>query len=304
MIGLHPYRHPYDIFGRHPEHASSAPALASRRHQQPAPLAAEPQINTDTTETAYRIHVSAPEGFACSDKPRASLDGRSLTLRGVLESLQPSEYMTVPRTGVYALPGRQLLGVAPSRTVLRGAAPTHSGWVELDDEEGFVHANDLRLLSRPPRPQRFEETLSLPVDALLQQASSSPLQDGGLLVTVPRRKPQQAPPKTARAPQPPPTRAAPAPAPATARPAYAPAPSPAKPAVDANAAPASAANARRAAAARPPPAQRRHDGGGLPPVSAEGPVLMEVPVNAANVQRPAESAQDWLACPGGGFKRQ
>ena len=51
-------------------------------------------------------------------------------------------------------------------------------------------------------------------------------------------------------------------------------------------------------------AQRRHDGGGLPPASAEGPVLMEVPVNAANVQRPAESAQDWLACLGGGFKRQ
>merc|ERR1719164_46734 len=146
--------------------------------------------------------------------------------------------MTVASTGVYALPGRQLLGVAPSRTVLRGAAPTHSGWVKLDDEEGFVHANDLHLLSRPPR---LEERLSLPVDALLQQASSSPLQDGGLLVTVPRRKPQQAPPKTARAPQPPPTRSAPTSAPATARPAYAPAPSsPAEPTVDANAAPASA----------------------------------------------------------------
>jgi len=286
MLGLGPFDyHPYD----HLHHAASQPTLhrgGTPRDHRPA----EPHVSTDKTADAYTITISAPDGYEL-DVPRASLTGtHELELHGVLQP--PSsvcEYVTLGRTGVYAAPGRQLVGVAPARTLLRGEAPTR-GWVALaggDDADGWVDEDDVRMLSRPPSPQRFARAVELPSDALARRATSRVTGNGSLHITIPRlaRDSARAAPlaKAPRAPQ----RPAPTKAPAKVAPAPAPAPTPAP-----------------APAPRPRHSSAKREHAALLP-SAEGPVLVETTeMRAENVQRPAESMQEWYASLSGGFEQR
>lgn len=298
MLGLHPF----DTFQGRPHHASSAPTLPKHhymgaRSRRAETQQVEPYIEPHTTCDAYLVSVRAVELYELTE-PKASLDGCELTLRGVLKSPAPYEYATASRTGVYTAPGQQLIGVAPGRAMLRGTAPTHGGWVELEEGEGWVRAADLQLLSRPPVPQRFATPIDLPADALLQQATSRPLREGGLLVTVPRARRKPPPPKSARAVLPL-KRPVPSSMPATARPAWT--PQPTKVAAAAVAVPSTAAldavPTVAASSCSRRPSYESTLGGVLPPSM----LLLEAKTDAANVQRPVETMQNWLASPCGGF---
>ena len=72
---------------------------------------------------------------------------------------------------------------------LSGGAPTRTGWIELDDDESWIlDDGTIALVGRPSptRPSGFAKKVSLPSDAMLRRATSEPLGNGGLLVTVPR----------------------------------------------------------------------------------------------------------------------
>ena len=316
MIGLNPYDHFSPRPSPRDHHAASQPTFR-RRPEAPK---AEPEITTDQAADAYTIIVEAPPSFEL-DHPRATLNGAyKMELHGVLRGSALCEYVAVQRTGVYAAPGRQMIGVLPGRSVLRGEAPTR-GWVLLEDEEGWVDADDLRMLSRPSAPQRFTRTVELPADALARSATSRVLDDGALHITVPRRETRAPPappaprPRAAETPRAP-MRSAPAPAPP---PAPSTRPSPARHATAAPAVaavPASPASARSAAskpkpATRPPAATASaakparghgHHVGGALPASTDGPVLMETESSDDNVQSPKEAVQEWIAHADGGFE--
>merc|ERR1712137_1396179 len=62
------------------------------------------------------------------------------------------------------------------------------GWVALDNEEGWVHGDDLRMLLRPAPPRRFARSVDVPTDALTRHATSCVNASGSLHITVPRRE--------------------------------------------------------------------------------------------------------------------
>lgn len=294
MLGINPFDR-VDPFGRR-QHAYSQPSLRTPRpSSRPAPV---PRIHTDSTADAYTILVQAPRDYEL-DEPRGSLVGsHEMELSGVLQPVsQLWEYATAGRAGVYAAPGRQMIGVVPGSTLVRGSPPTR-GWVELEDE-GWVHGEDLQLVSRPPSPRRFERSLDMPSDALMQRATSRVLEDGALRITVPRRlraaQPAPTPRSAPATKRPAPPRSAPAKAPAPARAAT---PQPAAAAAPTAAPkPAAAPNPSKPATAKP---LAHHS---LLP-SSDGPVLMEVEASGSNVQAPEETVQFWSANPDGGFARQ
>merc|ERR1712137_1224027 len=72
-----------------------------------------------------------------------------------------------------------VLGVVPPRTVLSGE-PWNHGWVALDNEEGWVHGDDLRMLLRPAPPRRFARSVDVPTDALTRHATSCVNASGSL----------------------------------------------------------------------------------------------------------------------------
>jgi len=303
MLGLSPFDH-LNGYGR-PHHHTSTMGKSQPRSSSPH---AEPDIDLDERDGAYLISLSAPEGYVL-DRPQALLEGgRQITLRGTLEAATATyEYVTLSRTGVYAAPGRQMLGVLPARAMLRAAGPpTRSGWVELADEDGWVDTDSLHMVARPPPPRPFDRLVKLPNDAVFQRATSRTLRNGGLIVSVPRRpaQPAAATPRSESGIR----RAVPPAAPVTARPAAkapeATAPKPAPAPAAANK-PATATHAAKpdAAVKRSPPVQD-HAGGGALPMSKEGPVLMECDSSPANVNLPSERTQSWVASPGGGFDEE
>jgi len=312
MLGLNPFDH-FGMGYTHPRHYATP--LTSRAAPPPSPRSEvphSPDIELDERDEAYLISVGAPEGFVL-DQPRAELNGREITLRGVLEPAAPiHEYITLSRTGVYAAPGRQMLGVVPARAVLRAGPPMRSGWVELAEEDGWVDAGSLRMLARPPPPWPFARVVELPADALAQRATTRTLRNGGLIISVPRRavlpKPAAATPRAeSRASSAcsdiPPGGQKPGSRPATKEAAVV-APKPAAAAASAATTMSSGAKhtAKPATATtKRPRAAKDHAEGGPLPMSKEGPVLMECDSSTANVQSPTETTQSWLASPDGGF---
>merc|ERR1712063_17223 len=261
MLGISPFDHPYGFTGGYERRPLS--------RRPPEPPTAEPQITTNSTADAYTIIISAPSGFKLND-PRASLvSEREMELAGVLKPATAAcEFVTLGRTAVYARPsGRQVLGVVPPRTVLSGE-PWNHGWVALDNEEGWVHGNDLRMLLRPAPPRRFARSVDVPTDALTRHATSCVNASGSLHITVPRREsaaraavlPDIARFTRKQPPTRPPTRPT----------------APRKPAR-------SAGHAQRL------------------PASTDGPVLAEVAASDSNVQLPQETTQHWHASACGGF---
>ena len=292
MLGINPFDHRYGYERGFGGGYERRPPPGRR---PPEPSAAEPHFATNTTADAYTITVSAPAGHTL-DGPRASLiSSREMEIVGVLHPSSTScEFLTLGRTPVYAKPlGRQLLGVVPPRTVV-GGEPYKHGWIALDNDDGWVQIDGLRMISRPASPRRFSEILDVPSDALPRHATSSVLESGSLQVTVPRRQ-RAARHETAWAA--PTRRAAPqSPRSWPTRPTAASTP-PVKPAAPTPAAPKPAARtAKRTASPKPSSA-----GQGLP-ASADGPVL-DGPVLASNcnVQLPHETTQHWHASACGGF---
>ena len=101
------------------------------------------------------------------------------------------EYITRGRTGVYSSPNsRRLTGIIPAGRIVSGGAPSHGGWIALDDDESWIMDDGSLALSRRGRaasaPIPFRKLLSLPADAMLHKATSKDIK-GGLAVIVPRR---------------------------------------------------------------------------------------------------------------------
>jgi len=79
------------------------------------------------------------------------------------------------RAGIYAQPSRAaLVGTVPHGTVVRGSAPSHAGWIALDDDESFMlDDGSLAAASRRNKPTvvPFAKRIDIPADADLSRAS-------------------------------------------------------------------------------------------------------------------------------------
>jgi len=79
--------------------------------------------------------------------------------------------------------------VFPAGTCVRGGPPSHTGWIELEDEEGWALDDGswaLRVAGRPAEATRFRKTIAVPSEAVLSRATKQQV-EGELIVRVPRR---------------------------------------------------------------------------------------------------------------------
>ena len=333
MLGINPYesmfhRHTYPNVMREPPRRSQATSSV------------EPQLHTETHDDSFVISVTAPNSDYTMNDARATLAADGIVVQGsvVKKSDGGYEYVTRRRTGVYTEPHEDCLaGVIPAGQRLSGGAPTRTGWIALDDDESWIlDDGTIALVGRPSptRPSGFAKKVSLPSDAMLRRATSEPLGNGGLLVTVPRvprqsvERSRQVPiPVKHAAPQQPASRMAPKKAAhqtpsqspttstSTSKPSSRPSSTPSG--TSASSAPKNVSADeykqvhKRQAAERRAASTSTSEGGdsaldalrALNGDECTGPVLIEVDISERNVQSPTERVEQWVAVADGSFVR-
>ena len=227
MFDSYPFRD-----GRRPQHVWQA-------HRQPRSAASvEPHIKLEQSRDEYLVSLQAA-GFEV-DNVQASVerDGhRRLTLTGLLRSLpQPFKYFVQHPTAVYSAPQGRRLGFLQAGMVLRGGPPLHGGWIAVEDEDEDLWVLDdgslaLASAGRQAQAHNFCKHIALPADAAIDRATRQELQNGSVVVIVPRRRASvrpEAPPPTRTAPasvqKPTPPKPSPKPAPSVPPPAVPPPP--------------------------------------------------------------------------------
>jgi len=333
MIASNTYLH-----GRNP--AGSGHCSAPQRRQEPrrGVLVAEPLIETEITEDAYALVLTPPKGFKLKQPDATVLKGRNLMLHGHIVPKQARntsthQYVASSRTIVYDCDARPVAVLARG-SVMHGGAPSRDGWIRTAAGHYVLDDGTLDLLSvsRPADPVAYRKTLELSDDADMDGASCQHLEDGSMFISVPRiRSVQPAPmpmerPSTGRPPTHKPSPATaptpkPKPTPRSARPAVLtqPKPSPAaaaapkpqpQPVVRPTSQQAPRQTPQAATKSRPAPSPSPSVRCTKPPkgvVSAglpkAEPLLQQTALRAENVQRPVETAEEWVATECGGFVR-
>lgn len=282
----------------------------------------EPKVTIDTKHKHYSITVLPRVGTQL-DNVRATIGRFQLRLSGTAQTIGSRLYTYRTRRSIPVyddLSGHDVVGSIPAGALVKGGAPSSRGWIALSDDESWV-MNDgrLELVANPQGPARFEREVPMPADAVLSRATSEDLANGGLVIRVPRLASSQPRPVMASATQP------------TLRPAVS------RPTCATEAALTTALESTRrtstlhasnekekpkdrteptaATAKLPKPATKRirpsddvaigsraglHDE--LHKLTSD-PVLVEASVSARNVTSPTEVVEDWVALPGGGFKK-
>lgn len=299
-MGFHP------MMGFHPNHFDSrVPIRPTARTPSPPPAGRDPCITTSETHDEYRIALNPPDYDHTLQDSRAYLDGQELVIETKVASTRGGiyNYRTRDRTGIYSHPSRHsLVGVVPPGRLLRGGAPSHNGWIALDDDESWmVDDGSLVLVGQPSsdHSHRFVKRVRLPPDAALHRATTEPSrqgQGGGLRITVPRTRkvaptPRQVPVNVKRA-APPAQKQQPSVKQGSA--ANVPAPPPAPTSGNEY----KQRHKRQAAERR---AEAMHDA--LLAKDEAGPVLSEVAASERHVQSPSEQVEEWLALASGGFAK-
>lgn len=139
------------------------------------------RIETVSSPDAHDVTITPPDGFRILDATASPVDGASIVVEGKLEAIARSaslrEYVVRGRAGLYERPSRSaLVGYVPGGTVVQARtsqAPSHSGWIALDDDESFMlDDGSLVLRSRQqPAVVPFATKVHIPADADLSRAS-------------------------------------------------------------------------------------------------------------------------------------
>lgn len=281
-----------------------------------------PRITTEEAQDAYLVRLLPPAGGTLQHARVVLADDDQLEFEGHLVVTNDEfAYVTRRRAGVYSEPSvHALVAHCPAGHEFSGSAPTRDeGWIMISRDQWMRDDGSVALLGRqaaPSRPHPFARLRwAPPADALLSDASSTPLRDGsgGLVVSVPRarRRPAAPPPRKVpishaqqrRAPPPAQVRSAPSKTTVQGKPA----PSAAPATAPAHGTGMGADEYRQRHKQRA--AERR---AGIDSLVAEstsaagGPVLCEVPereVSPRNVQSPSEEVEEWEATTDGGFVR-
>ena len=313
-------------------HCSAPP-----RRQEPrrGALDAEPLIETEITEDAYALMVTPPKGFMLKE-PEATVEGRNLILHGHIVLKQPRnisthKYITTSLTVVYDCAARPVAVLARG-SVLHGGRPSADGWIRTAAGNHVLDDGTLDLLSvsRPPDPVAYRKTLELPDDVGTDGASCQCSDDGSMFISVPRIRsvqpapmpmkrpfsagpPRQRKPSSATAPKPKPPRPAivtqhkPSPAAAAApKPQPQPVVQPASQQTPRRTPEAAQAAIKSRSASSPSPSvcctkpPQVIESAGLPNTES---LLHQTALRAEKVQRPVETAEEWVATECGGFVR-
>jgi len=261
------------------------------------------------TADAYKITVLAPnKEWTVQDINASCVDRmRSIAIEGSVAKKGDDlfQYQTRRRTAIFSEPSRHaLVGTVPMGSLVRGSAPSPTGWIALsdaDDETLFtLDDGSLALVGRPApsRARPFAKRVSLPADAMTHRATSEQRGDG-FIVVIPRSRPAAPPPRQVPVNVKRPAPSQRAERPAKSSPADRPSPMDAKRAF-------AGRKEERREEHRNPTSQRRamhHALHSLLGDEEAGPVLIECDAMSTNVQSPSEDVEEWVANKDGGFRR-
>jgi len=155
----------------------------------------KPVIRADTGLKAYTVTIQVPGPSTYLESVNARASSRaSITVNGFMCSGTPGDYDYVvrQRCGLYAMPSQhELIDVLKPGTILRGAPPTNTGWIDLSGEDGeawVIDDGSVAVIEKKKVP--FHHDFDVPQDGILDQASIQQ-DDLCVVITIPREQPKR-----------------------------------------------------------------------------------------------------------------